>query len=397
MDADERRRLDEACRAAGVTADRYLLMPVHPWQWRNMVAAQFAGEIAAGRLVPLGEFGDPYLAQQSLRTLANGRSPRALHVKVALTILNTSAWRGVPGKYIAVGPAFSTWLVAQAAHDAELADVVVLRERAGAFYPHPLFERIENAPYQFREMLGVIWREPPEARLAEGRRPMMLGALIKTGADGRPLVSALIDRSGLTPAAWLERLFEAVVVPLYHFMCRYGVGFIAHGQNITVILDGTVPCGVALKDLQGDVDLVDQDFPEAASLPAEVLQVLLRRPALHLLQHLQTGHFASVLRFLSDALVRHDGVPEIAFYGALAASLRRYQARHPELDERFALFELFTPKVPRICINRVRLAAGYGESARRPVPSLGTELVNPLHLAEQSVGRTGSLAGVQPS
>ena len=113
-------------------------------------------------------------------------------------------------------------------------------------------------------------------------------------------------------------------------------------------------------------------------------ETLLRRPAAHLLQHLQTGHFASLLRFVSDALLRSDGLPEVAFYGALARALRRYQARHPDLADRFRQFELFAPTVPRICINRVRLSLGYGDSNLRPVPRLGSPLINPLHRAEAS-------------
>lgn len=401
LDPNERRRLEdscaEACRRIGTDRAGYLLLPVHPWQWDNMIAPQFAGEIAAGRLLPLGVFGDGYLPQQSLRTLANARSPHALHLKLSLTILNTSAWRGVPGKYMAVGPRFSAWLAEKAAEDPALAPAIVLREPAGAFYPHPRYEQIEGVPYQFREMLGVIWRESVETHLKPGQSAMMLGALTKLTSAGRPIVSALIARSGLPHEAWLERFFDAVAVPLYHFLCRYGVGFIAHGQNVTLVLDGFTPAGVALKDLQGDADLVDRDLPEAEDLGAEIKAVLLRRPAAHLQQHLQTGHFASVLRFLSDALETHDGFPEIRFYAALARSLRRYQAAHPELSERFALFDLFSAKLPRICINRVRLAIGYGDANRRPVPSLGTDLDNPLHLAEHaSAEPAGNLVGAQP-
>lgn len=382
LDANERARLAETCRARGVDPATHLLMPVHPWQWQNRIALHFAGEVAAGRLVPLGAFGRAYRPLQSLRTLASVEVDGLLDVKLALTILNTSAWRGVPGKYMATGPAFSDWLARKAATDPVLADTVILRERAGAFYPHPVFERIADAPYQYREMLGTIWREGIAGRLEPGQSAMMMGALLKADAAGRPLVGALIAASGLAAEAWLEHLFDHVAVPLYHFLCRYGVGFVAHGQNVTLILRDGIPCGVALKDFQGDADLVDQDFPEADDLPEGVRETLLRRPPAHLLQHLQTGHFASLLRFVSDALLGRDGVTEIVFYGALARSLRRYQARHPELGPRFCLFDLFTPTVPRVCINRVRLAIGYGDSGARPVPGLGTDLINPLHRVE---------------
>ncbi len=402
FDGAGRARLEATLRRLKVDRKRYLLLPVHPWQWERMIVTQFAGEISARRLIPLGDFGDGYLALQSLRTLANASRPAALHLKLALTILNTSAWRGVPGKYMAIGPAFSAWLAAKTAADPALAGAIVLGEPAGAFYPHPVYERIDGAPYQFREMLGVIWREAVESHLRNGQSAMMFGALLKTMPAGPPLAAVLVARSGLAVEIWLARLFDAVVVPLYHFLCRYGVGFIAHGQNLTLILENFTPCGVAIKDLQGDVDLIDADFPEAADMPDGVRETLLRRPAPHLLQHLQTGHFVSVLRFLSDALAGCGVIDEMAFYAVLAERLRRYQASHPDMADRFALFNLFTPKVPRICINRVRLAIGYSDASSRPSPGLGGDLDNPLHFAPiQRAARAAApgradLAGAHP-
>lgn len=106
----ERHNLLAAMSDVGISLDTHMLLPVHPWQWQSMIVSQYASEIAAGRLVPLGCFGDTYIAQQSLRTLANQVRGRALHVKLPLTVLNTSAWRGVPGKYMRIGPALSHWL-----------------------------------------------------------------------------------------------------------------------------------------------------------------------------------------------------------------------------------------------------------------------------------------------
>ncbi|MCX2698826.1 IucA/IucC family protein [Ochrobactrum chromiisoli] len=382
LNSSERDALLSRMRDAGIGLDTHMLLPVHPWQWQAMIVSQYAGEIAAGRLVPLGAFGDTYIAQQSVRTLANEKHVSANHLKLSLTILNTSAWRGVPGKYMSIGPTLSRWLAATAKSDPMLRNVRILQEVAGAFYPHPHFSAVKDAPYQFCEMLGAIWRESPEKHLPEGWRPMMMGALAQGGSDGCPVVSALIARSGLSHEQWLERLFDAVAIPLYHFLCRYGVGFIAHGQNITLLLDGDVPAGVAIKDFQGDTDLLDQEWAELMTMPDAVKSTLKRRPAIHLQQHLQTGHFASVLRFVSEALLAQDGYGELSFYSVLAARLRHYQKAHPELSERFALFDLFSPKMPRIAINRVRFAIGYGDANERPVPALGTELDNPLYLAE---------------
>ncbi|GFZ94372.1 aerobactin synthase IucC [Elstera cyanobacteriorum] len=381
---------DQRLRDQGLDPAQYLPLPIHPWQWQAMIAPAFAGEIAAQRLVPLGPLGDAYRPLQSLRTLANADRPRELHLKLALTVLNTSAWRGIPGKYLAIGPIVSDWLKGIVATDPELAEgrrVLVQGEPAGVFYPHPYYEALTDAPYQYREMLGAIWRESPA--LLPGESSAMVGALWHRVADGPPLACAWIAQSGLSTEEWLDALFEAVTVPLYHFLARYGVGFIAHGQNIGAVFRQGRPVGVTLKDFQGDMDLVDAPFPELDSLAPAARAALPRKPPLYVAHGLLTGHFVTSLRFLSEALREAAGFPEDRFYGLLAGVLRRYQTRHPDLAARFAEFDVFAPEIHRVCINRVRLAIGYGDAAQRPLPTLGTPLRNSLRL-----GLDAGLAGV---
>ncbi|MFV1269843.1 IucA/IucC family C-terminal-domain containing protein, partial [Klebsiella pneumoniae] len=139
----------------------------------------------------------------------------------------------------------------------------------------------------------------------------------------QPLIGAYIDRSGLDAETWLTQLFRVVVVPLYHLLCRYGVALIAHGQNITLAMKKGVPQRVLLKDFQGDMRLVKDAFPEMDSLPQEVRDVTARLSADYLIHDLQTGHFVTVLRFVSPLMARL-GVPERRFYQLLAAVLSDY-------------------------------------------------------------------------
>ena len=102
---------------------------------------------------------------------------------------------------------------------------------------------------------------------------------------------------------------------------------------------------------------------------------------------LATAHFVTTLRFLSDGLAAAGALPEREFYTLLARSLRAYQreAGLPPAD--YARYELFAPTLPKVCINRVRLKIGYGDTASRPLPALGTPLDNPLYLAEAGTPR----------
>lgn len=134
-----------------------------------------------------------------------------------------------------------------------------------------------------------------------------------------------------------------------------------------------------LKDFQGDMDLVDQDFPQMQGLDPAIRAILPRKPPPVIIHDIQTAHFVTCLRFLSARL--HPWLAEREFYAILRRVLLQARDDHPDLAGRFALFDLFAPKMPRVCINRVRFAIGYEDSAARPLPARGTDLDNPLFAA----------------
>lgn len=380
----EREAFAAAVAGCGIPSGHAVPLPVHPWQWRNVVLPEFSGEIAAGRIAPLGEFGDRYRPQQSIRTLTNVGRPGRADVKLALSILNTSAYRGLTGRTIGAGQRLSRWLAGIIAEDPVLhrRRVTPLIETAGVHYPHPAYAALPDAPYHYQEHLGAILRESADARCGPGEIPLLYASLHERDAAGWPLALALAAQAGLGIRPWLKQLFDVTVVPLHHLLCRYGCCPIAHGQNLVVILRGGLPVVMALKDFQGDFDLADTGQAEAAGLPPEVAAALPRKRPEVIVHDIQTAHFVTTLRFLSDGLAAAGALPEIQFYALLARSLRAYQHEAGLPSGDYARYELFAPTLPRVCINKVRLAVGYGDAAARPLPALGTPLHNPLHLAE---------------
>ncbi|PAV25351.1 IucA/IucC family protein [Tamilnaduibacter salinus] len=356
------------------------LVPVHPWQWDHRLQAQYAEPLARGQLVDLGVRGHWYRPQQSLRTLSNDAAPEHCDLKLALTILNTSCYRGIPAEPIAQGPALSQWLWEQSRQDPELhrTGLEVQRELAGCHVPHPQQSQVDGAPYRYHEMLGAVWRESMASKAREDERTMLMATLMQCDGQGRSLIAALIRRSGLAPEIWLTRLFDCVTLPIYHLLCAYGIGLVAHGQNLGLILRDNAPERVTIKDFHGDLRCVDQPIPEAAGMPTSLLDSLKRLPPEYLVHDLITGHFVTTLRFISPLLEDDLGFHERHFYGLLAERIRAYQADHPELADRFDRFPLLRPTLERVCINRVRFRIGYEDHAERPLPELGEPLSNPL-------------------
>lgn len=373
---DEWQVLTEQLPVGGL--DKFDIIVVHPWQLQRYLKSQFLQYFVENKLIDLGETSTNWRAQQSIRTLTAERANVDVDIKTALTILNTSCYRGIPGKYIAHGARISAWLAEIAENDALLSGLGlrVQQEIGGVYCPHPYQSKIDG-PYRYQEMLGCIWRERAESLLGRHQRPLSMATLMQEDLTGIPCIEALIQLSQRTPQDWLKAMFTHVVVPIYHLMVKYGVGIVAHGQNVTLILEDHFPAGCLIKDFHGDLRLIDQDYPELSTLDHDIQENLVRLPAHYLIHDLLTGHFVTVLRFVSPML-EGVGFNEPEFYRLLKSTLQDYQSQHPELNDRFKELDLLTAHIDKICLNKVRFKIGLGDSSERPLPELADPIVNPL-------------------
>lgn len=386
----------------------YRIMPCHPWQFQHSIKPQFRWALETQQLIDLGATGDDYQAQQSIRTLANVTRPECFDLKLALTMLNTSCYRGVPEKFIAAGYKISAWLNQLAQQDPlfKQADFRILEEPAGYYFSHAYQKQVPQTPYRYHEMLGCIWRQSSHSKrtvsVASTETHLLLSALLQSDINGDSLVSELVKQSDLSAEAWLERLFEVMAVPLYHLLVKYGVGVIAHGQNVVVYFDKAVPKAVAIKDFHGDLRLIDpqtcdQQFTEQETLDPEAHQLLSKLPPEYLVHDLLTGHFISVYRFLSPLYAEQLNISEARFYELLASKLFDYQQQYPQYAERFKLFDLFKEKVERICLNKVRFVIGYEDNAERPLPTLASPMTNPIFKGLKAIQRANQSVGQESS
>ncbi|OEV04651.1 IucA/IucC family protein [Streptomyces oceani] len=383
LSVDLRQRFDSLLRERGLAAERYLLLPVHPWQWEETIVPLFAREIAAGRIVPLGEDEDLRRAQQSVRTFLNVSRPDRHTVKLPLSILNTLVWRGLPTERTVAAPAVTSWVQGLRDGDAFLRDecrVILLGEVASVAVAHPAYDVLPDVPYQYRELLGCIWREPLSTRLDQDERARTLAALLQTDGAGRSFTAELVRRSGLRATVWLRRLFNALLPPLLHFLYQYGTVFSPHGENAILVFDqDDVPVRLAVKDFVDDVNVSAQPLPEHDAMPDLVRAVLLTEEPDFLPQFIHSGLLVGVFRYLAPLCESQLGVPEADFWRLVRAEVLRYHERFPELKERFALFDMHTPRIERLCLNRNRLYLdGYRDRSQRPHAAVHGTVANPL-------------------
>ncbi|HET6636940.1 MAG TPA: IucA/IucC family C-terminal-domain containing protein, partial [Streptomyces sp.] len=298
--------------------------------------------------------------------------------------LNTLVWRGLPTERTVAAPAVTAWVHSLREQDPYLREecrVILLGEVASVAVPHPVYDGLPGVPYQYRELLGCIWREPLTRYLDAGERARTLASLIHTDGDGRAFTAELVARSGLAPRVWLRHLFAALLPPLLHFLYRYGTVFSPHGENAIVVFDDRdVPVRLAVKDFVDDVNVSARPLPEHAAMPDEVRAVLLTEEPGFLTQFIHSGLFVGVFRFLAPLCQDQLGVPERDFWALLRAEVLRYHARFPQLKERFETFDLLTERIERLCLNRNRLHMdGYRDRAERPHAAVHGTVANPLH------------------
>lgn len=222
------------------------LVPLHPWQWRNLGETLTSGWIAAGEAHCLGAIGDRYTATQSVRSLLNRDRPLAASIKLPLNIVNTSSRRILEPHSVCTAPVISRWIGGIVAADPQFSKdypLTILEEYAGV---------IADAHEPLAGQVGAIWRESAEATLKAGETVIPFTALMMMEVDGRPFADDWVQRFGLMP--WINRLLEIAVLPVWHLLVHHGIAVEAHGQNMLLVHRDGWPERLILRDFHESIE-----------------------------------------------------------------------------------------------------------------------------------------------
>ncbi|MFF7490693.1 IucA/IucC family protein [Streptomyces luteogriseus] len=248
--------------------DGYALLPLHPWQAREVRdRAETAALLDAGLLRDLGTHGPPWHPTSSVRTVYRTQAPAMLKLSLGLRITNSrrenlrkelhrgvevhrllrsglaQQWRAVhPGFDIVRDPA---WLAVDTPDGVPVPGLdVVIRHNpfspfddvscvAGLLAPRPCSPApLDGAPVR-TEKHGPV----PRSRLAE-----VVTRLARR--TGRP--------RGAVAAEWFLRYLAHVVRPVLWLDGEAGIALEAHQQNTLLLLDPDGwPTGGRYRDNQG--------------------------------------------------------------------------------------------------------------------------------------------------
>ncbi|WP_025274868.1 IucA/IucC family protein [Haloglycomyces albus] len=336
-----------------LTVDDVHLIPVHPWQWRNKIAIAFAAEIATGRIVHLGQGSCSYQAQQSIRTFFNRTDPSQPYVKTAMSVLNMGFMRGLSTDYMELTPRINRFVADIVHTDPTLQEsgVRVLREHSAGGYWHPIYTACAPKGSPYRKFLAALWRESPIPYLDDDEQPATMASLLHLDEQGRPLVSELVRRSGISARQWLREYTEAYLTPLVHCLYKYGLAFMPHGENVILVLRNGRVRRVFLKDIGEEITFLNG----ITTVPEDLERVTEQVSDAEFPLSILTDVVDCFLRFLAG-IMDDDGIlPWSAFWEVVADVLERYQRRHPELNNRFARWDLRADTFRLSCLNRLQL------------------------------------------
>ena len=366
----------EKCNNLKISLEDYIVFPVHPWQWNRYIQIQYRGMLEESLLVSLGEWGPDYSAQASIRTLSNCESKEMPDMKLSVSILNTSSYRGIPQRFIENGYKVSRGFEKVVDEDNFLRNKVLIAKEVGALSVLAgSFSRLKTSPSRFNEMLGCIVRESVPSLLKEGQSAYPVSAFFFRESDSEKnysFVKELITESEMTYTQWFGEYFKNVVIPLYYLQVIHGIGIVAHGQNVVAFLEEGIPRGIILKDFHGDLRMSDQ----SVHLKEEWTKSLSKLPPQYLIHDLLTGHFVTVLRYLARVCHDFKMMSEAEFFKLLNQEINQFYKDNdinipPEMN-------LLRDEFEKLQVNNVRFKIGYKETSGSPKPLVGKNIKNPI-------------------
>ncbi|WP_340019351.1 IucA/IucC family protein [Paenibacillus sp. FSL H3-0457] len=334
---------------ASDAGDRYVFIPVHPWQWEHQLESVYARQLMDGDIVYLGPSSSPYRAQQSIRSLSNRMNPEAPYIKLALSITNTSSTRILAQHTTQNAPLISDWLDKLVRDDELLqqAQFGILKEIMGLSFR---YEQLPATQYgRAYGTLGAIWRENVSVHLKQGETAWPLNALMLVQPDGVPFIQDAVERHGVEK--WSEALVRTVTLPIIHLLYAHGIALESHAQNIILVLEDDLPKRILIKDLHDGVRYVPHQLLHPERAPK-----LNPEPETHRkfnrYSFIYAGDVSEVRDYTYDAFfficmtdialaLEKFGLSEEAFWQLCAGVIVDYQREHPEYMKRFVAFDLF--------------------------------------------------------
>ncbi len=245
---------EEALRRRGFEPDNYAPVPVHPWQLENTLPKMHGEAMRRGEVVPLADVRVPTRALMSFRSLAPVGGGH--HIKTAINVRLTNAVRTVTAASVENAAVITRMLREVRRREDFDGRLVVLEERAGAYYDPPGGEGRDI----LSKNLAAILREDPEEHAGPGELAMPASALLAESPLGGPVLAEIVEEFAESRAIrcveeasviFFRRYCEVALPGFLAMMSRYGVGLEGHLQNSVPVFRNGEPVRMLVRDFGG--------------------------------------------------------------------------------------------------------------------------------------------------
>lgn len=348
--------LAKAYQAQGISFEEYALLPIHPWQRKAMDSA-LTHPVKQRHIVDLGVAGDWYQASISVRTLINVSQPDKAHIKLPLNMVNTSSLRTVEAHSVTTAPVLSNWLQTLIEGDdwyQQKQVMAIQAEYAGIALTNPDDSDTANAWVNvLADSLNVIFRDSQPLQNKQSTCvPFVALALVEQ--DGKPFIEHWIKKYGCE--AWVQRLLDVAIIPVWHLLVKHGIAVEAHGQNMSLCLSEGWPQKVILRDFHESLEYVEnylaapQHQPDFSKLnqiydgaPDDKYYWMSNLDALREL--LVDTLFVYNLADLADLLERYYRYEESHFWHQVNTALAQYQQQAQGWLARLEQIDLYQAQI----------------------------------------------------
>ncbi len=310
----ELREMDALCPS---TDPGFVILPVHPWQYRLLQGHDRLCEaMAAGDVVDTGMSGPELVPTASVRTLYHPDTDTFL--KFSLNVRLTNCVRKHASYELSGAVALNRLLQP------------LIADLAGRFpgrmlLTEPGYRTVDTVGNtDLLEGLGVIVRSGLRHHLRPGVTPLLAAAVADEYPTGTAHVSCLLARGDGDVLAWWDAYLRLLLPPVLAAYFEHGVVLEPHLQNVVVGVnaDGT-PAQMLFRDLEGIKLLPGHHRHALAELPEDVRGALTYDPESgwnRVAYCLLVNHAAEVLGALADL----DPTLEPALWGLVRDHLHAY-------------------------------------------------------------------------
>ncbi|MBD8499230.1 IucA/IucC family siderophore biosynthesis protein [Paenibacillus sp. CAU 1523] len=347
---EDMERFAQILKEKGSSDKRYIFIPVHPWQMEHRTPSLFIQQLIDKDMVLLGTSNSMYRAQQSIRSMSHRNRTDAPYIKLAMSLINTSTSRILAHHTTQNAPLISDWLHHIIQNDELLQGegFHFLREVVGISVRYNKLNAI-----QYRSAygtLGAVYRENVSTYLEEGEEAWPLNAITLIQKNGKSFIQDAVEQHGIEK--WSEALIKVVSLPIIHLLYAHGIALESHSQNIILVVKNNLPVKIMIKDLHDSVRYMTKHL-----LHPEWAPQLHPEPETHRkfnrYSFLQAETVSEVRDYTFDAFyficmteicftLEKFGLREEDFWRSCTETILNYQSEHPEYNERFELFNLFS-------------------------------------------------------